>query len=134
MRSTHAKRFIISIVVVLALAGSTLASCACSHHQSAAPTVPSCHKHTADKNGPEPESGAQLRTSEYCFCASVAPRNVARSEGVKLKKHAAMLPQPVMAAEVTFKTANLSELFRKTPANIFSSFARLKPSRAPPIL
>lgn len=143
MKFRQLRKFILSFGLILSLAASSLAACACSHHAPVKTEnhAPSCHQ-TAPKNHQtetvESDSKNKFPVVEEscnCFVKISQPFIVGKSENVKAKKTAAILP-------VEIKAENCEPLSENAAAEIHFEYhfynsnylKKLTPARAPPVL
>ena len=143
MKLQKLQKFILSFGVILSLAASSLASCACSHHAAvkAENHAPSCHQ-TAPKNlqAETVESDSKnkfplIEESCNCFVKISQPFIVGKTENVKANKTLAVLPDQIKVE--TFELTSKNE-----PSKIHFQYhfynsnylKKLTPPRAPPVL
>lgn len=143
MKFRRLQKFILSFGVILSLAASSLAACACSHHAAvkAENHAPSCHQ-IAQKNLHAETTGNDsknkfpvIEESCNCFVKISQPFIVGKSENVKAKKTPAIPPVEIKAeiretisenaaAEIHFEYHFYNSDYLKTHT----------PPRAPPFL
>lgn len=141
MKSVKLKQFAVSLLAILSLFASSVSACACSHHQEKPEVSPaSCHGHPAETKtgqnhgGKSSESIITTVSEPGCFCLQPAPKVVAKSENIKVKKHVAAFPfvKPIEIAFVR-QVVSVKIDFSKR-LYLSDSFYNLSPGRAPPAL
>lgn len=143
MKFRRLQKFILSFGVILSLAASSLAACACSHHAAvkAENHAPSCHQtshktgQTQTENSETKNNFPEIGESCNCFVKISQPFIIGKSENVKAKKNPAIPPVEIKAetretlpenaaAEIHFEYHFYNSNYLKT----------LTPPRAPPFL
>ena len=135
------KQFSISLLTVLSLFATSVAACACSHHQVKTETeVPSCHQvsHETEKENSPETSGIQTShqaafdASCVCFTPS-APEAFGKSETLKIQKQAALFASEI---EIVYgfapARAPSAARFEFSKISLSDSSYNLKSPRAPP--
>ena len=131
---TRIRPYFIGVLAILSLFVSPLAACACSHHE-APKAETSCHKHSEPQASPETgESSIKLSSRESCVCAQISPKELAKSENVKLRKHEIARSSVLLSLETIFTPDLNIAAGAADPLTASSTVRRYKPSRAPPRL
>jgi len=139
MKSLKLKQFAISLLAILSLFVSAVLACTCSHHHSKHETeTPSCHEHPAKtvkaRDAGTTETTETSISEAGCVCFQTAPKVFAKSETVKVKKHAAAisnLAPPIVVSAPQIVSVRID--FTK-PFYLSDSFYNISPGRAPPVL
>lgn len=124
----------IGIVAMLSLSVSSVAACMCSHHKQSAPTeTRSCHgrakqHHETSRTGPEHSS-----FSENCTCVPPSNNLSVKSEGFKLKKHAAAVAETTLVQKFGFYSPVPDIKPTRTEAVGIRRSDRPPSSRGPPL-
>jgi hypothetical protein len=82
------RQLLIGILAVLSMSVSSVAACACSHHDEAPKEKLSCHSKPKPPHRKSHHASTKPAAGEGCDCAQLAPRASVKAEGFKLKKHA----------------------------------------------
>ena len=143
MKNQRLKQIGLSLCVVLSLLISSVAACACSHHQEFEIVKTSCHEHsemTMTMDVPPQTEQAEAIQNTFtenlnCSCVQSAPKVFSKSELAKIEKQAAK-NAPVI--EIEFQTiqsiAKSAKADFSKPFYLSDSFYNLKSPRAPPRL
>src|SRR5947207_8767528 len=94
MNIRRLKEFAIALLMVVSLIVPSVSACTCDHHKHDAKSeVSSCHHH-ADMSEMEEGDDSELQDSSSfldpdadCICDAAASKVIAKSEGIKFKKH-----------------------------------------------
>jgi hypothetical protein len=137
MKRATLKQFIVCILTILSLCASSVAACACSHHEKKTESeAPSCHKHSKQKKT-EQISDPQFKSVNAeieCTCFQLDSKITAKSGTIKFEKYASAVSNltPVKIAFVS-RVCTPKISFAK-PLYLSDSFYNLSPGRAPPVL
>lgn len=138
MKNKKLGKFAAILLAVLSLLTSSVAACACSHHQSEVETAaPSCHEHSAQSSEMpmSPEYAATFDAADECVCIKSAPRVFAKSEIVKIEKQAAAIsPNVFVSVKLNAPIVKAETAYFIKPSYLSDSFYNLKSPRAPPVL
>lgn len=143
MKLRKAKQLAFVLAAMFSLAASSIAACACSHHQipsEAAPAEISCHRAGhADPGGQQnldqPGSGDQLDTGCNCFVRDSVPSLFAKTRNLTEFADAAFDGCGVIAFDLTPVLRHSPPAFFRTLGVDYDSPRRTRaPARAPPRL
>lgn len=106
--ATRIRQLSTGVMAVLALSVSSIAACACTHHEVESRSQPSCHS-TADHSSRTKTGPTGHHVSESCLCILSATDLLVKSEGFKLKKHHAVSSAETGVESAGFYSAALSD-------------------------
>lgn len=92
-RTKRIQQLVVGLFAVLSLMVSSVASCACSHHEPVAESKKSCHEtahHDTDSQTADSQS-----IEETCFCIRPSDERSVKSESFKLKKLTPLLVETI---------------------------------------
>lgn len=143
MKNKMIKQFSISILTVLSLFVSSVAACACTHHQFKTETdAPSCHqaahesenKNSSGKNEVQTLDQIAFDTSCVCFVPSTA-KAFGKSETIKIQKQAAFFASEIeIVYGFVLARAPSATRFEFSKTSLSDSSYNIKSPRAPPRL
>ena len=132
--------FAIGLLTMLSLFVSSASACTCSHQETkGTPEATSHHHHDLEENAESHDSyveDANTCSASHadCICEVTTSKVIAKSEGIKLRKHATAVfiktPLPIAVASLA-KTTRAE--FAK-PFYLSDSFYNLAPKRGPPTI
>ena len=138
MKNWRLKQLALSLSIVLSLFVSSMAACACSHHQSKAEThTPSCHQSSQENQqtvaGDETKPSVQIGIACNCFIKTAAPFAASKFENFKTQKTQAVLIALPKAEKLDLISQSASAKFHRTYYFYNSNYLRKNtPPRAPP--
>lgn len=128
------RQLTIGLLAMLSLSVSSVASCMCSHHEPGKKAETRlCHGPAKAHHETAPDSSEKhSRFSESCTCVPLSTNLSVKSEGFKLKKHAAAAAEVLSLSAVGFYSP-APESNASTSAHLFQRRSDRPPSsRGPP--
>jgi hypothetical protein len=126
------QRFAVGILAVLSLSVSSVAACACSHHEAGVQPEQSCHS-TASHHSKPKTAPTGHHVSESCVCVLSAAKLSVKAEGFKLKKHEAASSAGTSIESTRFYSAAVATATAVDPQSYSSSFYNSTAARGPPL-
>ena len=126
------QRYTIGILAVLSLFVSSVAACACSHHEGEVQPEQSCHS-TAGHHSKPKTAPTGHHVSESCVCMLSATKLSAKAEGFKLKKHTAGSSTGTSVESTRFYSAAPASSTLVDLPTYSSSFYNSTAARGPPL-
>lgn len=137
MANIRPRQFIIGLLAVLSLFAAPLSACVCSHHQIDVSTEAAACDHHPVESAKHSNSKVSnllnvLQSDEDCVCIQPSSKALAKSENIKLKKHAEA-PSALPAVEIlAFRKVESPAIGISGPLANLEDFNNFKPSRGPP--
>lgn len=125
------RQLALGIIAVLSLSVSSVAACACSHHQPSPQPAKSCHGPT---HGESNSNGLALpNVGESCVCVQPAPDRSVKSESFKFKKHTPGFIDGPTIEPAEFRLSRIASSV-DSPQSVYSSELSASVfSRGPPV-
>ena len=127
------QRFVIGSLAILSLCVSSVAACACDHHDSEPQPERSCHGTTPSAHHEKPSATPGPSISENCNCVPIATKLSVKTEGFKLKKHTAETAFDSKLESPTFYSSVPSVNDESAVAILVDSRSQSPPARGPPV-